>query len=124
MENTDNIRYTGLNDLSPSNQMYLQKYADRHIKNILRKTKMATSLRILVKSYDNEGTRRKYVIDVTTVLPEKKNFRAEKDDYQFEVAVKKVFDALEFEIGHKLHSDEQQKGRDIMRRRKRYSKSE
>ena len=117
------IRYTGLNDLNPSHQMYLQKYAERHVKNILRKTKMDTSLRILVKSYDKEGARRKYVVDVTTVLPNKKNFRAEKDDYLFENAVKKVFDALEFEIGHKLHSDQQQKGRDIMRRRKRYSKS-
>ncbi len=123
MEDTQNIRYTGINDLSPSHQMYLQKYAERHITNILRKTKMNTSLRILVKAHDNEGLKKKYIVDVTTVLPEKKNFRAEKDDYLFENAVKKVFDALEFEIGHKLHSDEQQRGRDIMRRRKRYSKS-
>jgi|SRR3989344_1632148 len=124
MENSDNIRYTGINDLSPSHQMYLQKYADRHVQNILRKTKMATSLRILVKSFNNEGSRKKFVVDVTTALPEKKNFRAEKDDYLFENAVKKVFDALEFEIEHKLRPNREKKSRNIDRRSRALSKRE
>ncbi len=114
------IRYTGINELSPSHKMYLENYAERHINNVLRLTKMTTSLRINIKEYNNEGSRRKYVIDVTTVLPEKKNFRAEKDDYLFENAVKKVFDAIEFEIEHKLRPNKEKKSRNILRQRRKF----
>ena len=117
------IRYAGLNQLSISHQDSLQKFAEKYHEKIQRKIKKLTALRINIKMYDVEGARRKYVINVTTEFAGRNNFRSEAWHYNFPLAVQKAFKNLEFELDHKLHANQQVPGRDIVRRRKMYTKS-
>ena len=116
------IQYVGLTKLNPTHQMALKSFAEKYQPKYQMQLKKPCSLKVAVKMHEKDGKRKKFSIIASTVYAGKM-YNAKGFDYTFNTATQMAFKNLEMEIKKAVHSDEQKPGKEIIRRRKPYTKS-
>lgn len=101
---SDMIQFDGINKLSTRQKAVLNKLSTEYFLKIKRMVGNLTALRVKIKSYEKEGARSKYSIDVNVTLPNKNTFNSNKaSDWDFARALHKAFKDVMVHIKDKLH---------------------
>lgn len=100
------IEVIGTDNLNTAEKKTADELLGRYYPKIKRKTKSATKLKLQVKTYDKDGPKKKYSLNLTANTPMIK-FEATDWDWDFARALHKVLNKLLTEIEHKFHTSEQ-----------------
>ena len=99
------IQFVGVSDLSPEEQETVQELTTKAYERIIIMLQNLTDLVVHVKTYENEGEKKKYALHVrcsapTVLFESKKGF-----DWELPRALHKAFNDIEQQINHRLHTD-------------------
>ena len=99
------IQFVGISDLSPEEQETVQELTTIAYERIKTMLQNLTDLVVHVKTYENEGKRKKYALHVRCVAPtamfeSKKGFH-----WELPRSLHKAFNDIEQQINHRLHAD-------------------
>ena len=104
-ENEGIIQFIGINELSPEEQETVQELATKAHERITTILQNITELVVHIKTYENEGERKKYSLHVRCAAPSLM-FESEKaHDWDLARVLHKAFNDIEQQIKHKLHTD-------------------
>ena len=103
------IQIIGIKDLDDMEIDIVNRLANRHFGKIQRQIKKTSSLAIHVKSYNKEGTQRKYSVHVKLIAPTRIFVSTKAIDWNLEKALHMSFVDLIKQLQHSLHTDNQRK---------------
>ena len=104
LEETDQIKYTGLKKLTGTDIYEVQKQALSLLKRTQRKFSRAT-LNINLKTHDTKGKKRKYTINIKAEEDRKILARSKHADWDLPRTMHKSVKNLEQEIQHKYKTE-------------------
>lgn len=102
------IELTGIELLTNIERATANKLINEYYKKIQRELKDLTTLKVHIKEYGKKGDKKKYSINVQTIIA-KKVFQANAFDWDFARTLHKVMKNIENEIENRLHSSDQHK---------------
>lgn len=100
------IEFVGIKQLDEFEREIVNKLANRYYDKIKRTIKNTTSIILALKVHSKGGTKKKYSFKVKVVAPTR-IFEASSSDWDLARTLHEVFNALQNEIKHKLHTDNQ-----------------
>lgn len=99
------IQFVGVSDLEPAEQAIVNKLASEYYEKFKRGVQNMASLKVHVKTYENEGKKKKYSINTMLVAPGT-NYSSDKAaDWDLARALHMSFNDIEKQIVHNLHND-------------------
>jgi len=102
----EHIQFVGVSELSPEDQESVSKITTEHYDKIKRSVHNLTNLTVHVKTYQQDGNRKKYSMHVRVDTPTKQQFvSTNSDDWELPKALHKAFEDIMNQIHHKLHTD-------------------
>ena len=103
----EQIQIIGIKDLDDMEIDAVNRHANRYYGKIQREIKNVTSLVVHVKSYEKQGTQRKYSIHVRVIAPTRIFVSTKASDWNLEKALHMSFRDVIRQIQHSLHTDDQ-----------------
>ena len=104
---TEVIQFVGVNKLEALEQDVVNKLTTEYYEKLKRSLNNLTSLIVHVKTYDVEGSKKKFSIHTRVTAPGQ-NFESTKaQDWDLARTLHKSFQDLENQIRHHMHSDDQ-----------------
>jgi len=107
MADEEIIQFVGVHDLETYEQIEVNKLATEYYEKLKRQLKNILGLKVHIKTYDKEGTRKKYSIHLQTRSPTETFESSKAADFELAKALHKAFQDLQHIIQHKKHSDDQ-----------------
>ena len=103
MEKDGIIQFVGVNELTPEEQETIQQITTENYEKIATSLQNLTDLVVHVKTYNDEGKRKKYSFHIRCIAPtvifeSKKGF-----DWELARSLHKAFHDIIHQIEHKLH---------------------
>ncbi|MBW2973455.1 hypothetical protein KY346_03625 [Candidatus Woesearchaeota archaeon] len=99
------IQFIGVKDLEPMEQETVQRLTTENYEKIKRDLKNMTDMKVHVKTYKKEGTKKKYSIHILVSFPGKAIESCRAHDFELPRALHKAFNDIKEQIHHKLHTD-------------------
>jgi len=99
------IQFTGLNDLTESDQSRVRDLSSEHYSKIKRALKNITSLAVHIKMHKKEGSKHKFSVHVKAIAPTVMFTSTKAVDWDIARVMHKAFNDIEQEIKHRFHSD-------------------
>ena len=100
------IEVKGIEVLTPSQKRSTNKLLNEYYVRIQRQLRNFASLRVHIKAYEKEGSRKKYSIRAEAISPTRK-FESNAHDWDFVRALHKGMNKVMSEIEHETHSSDQ-----------------
>jgi hypothetical protein len=105
----ETIQFVGVDELEHESKELINKLANEYYDKIKRSLSDITSMKVHVKVYDEAGKEekaRKWGVHVQVLAPTQM-FETSAQDWDIERTLHKAFKAMEKEIQHRLHTDDQ-----------------
>ncbi|MBW3023349.1 hypothetical protein KY308_04560 [Candidatus Woesearchaeota archaeon] len=104
---TDIVQYKGVSKLDSKEKLILDKLAPEYYEKMKGYfLKNLVHMEVLVKTYNEEGKRKKYSVNVKAVAPTRKTFISNKaSDWDFARTLHKAFKDVETQIKKSLKVD-------------------
>ncbi len=96
----------GLEKLSDSEREILTKILTEEYPKIQRQVKNLLKLKLQIKTYKNDGPKKKYSLNLTAETP-MKAIKASDAGWNFAKVLHNIIEKLKTEIEHKFHVSEQ-----------------
>ncbi|MBN2112135.1 hypothetical protein JW707_03485 [Candidatus Woesearchaeota archaeon] len=96
------IQFIGVKDLSDEEQATVNMLSTEYYGKIKRSLKNLTSLAVQVKTYQKEGAKKKYSVNVRVIAPTHIIEADKASDWDLARTMHKAFKNIEHEIEHKL----------------------
>ena len=106
---SETIQFVGVEELEHESKELINKLANEYYNKIKRSLDNMTSIKVHVKAYNKAGKEdkaRKWSIQVQVFAPTQR-FETSAQDWDIERTLHKAFKAMEKEIQHRLHTDDQ-----------------
>ena len=103
------IQFTGLKELDSLAQGRVKEISAFYYDKIKRSLKSITTLKVHIKVYKKEGSRKKYSVHVKAIAPTKIFVSTKAADWDIARVMHKAFQDIEREILHRLKTDSQHK---------------
>ena len=103
----DEIKYVGLNDLNQIEQDSVHKLASEYFPKMKRGTSDLVSMKVHIKTHNEQGTRKTHSIHVQITTPNHKFTSTKAVDWDISRTMHKACKDCEAQIKHRLHNDEQ-----------------
>jgi len=101
------IQFIGVHDLETAEQIEVNKLATEYYEKLKRQIKNILGLKVHIKIYEQEGSRKKYSIHLQTRSPTFTFESTKAADFDLNRALHKAFQDLQHQIQHQKHSDDQ-----------------
>ena len=99
------IQFVGFKDLTPEEQLEVNKLCLEYYPKIQRKLKNVEGLTVHVKVYGNKGGKKKFSLHIRCHAPTKLFESCKTHDYDLARALHKSFEDLIRQIEHVFHND-------------------
>ena len=103
----EEIQFVGVKKLTIEEQQIVNKLSTQYYPKIKGLVNNLTSLTLMIKTYDNEGARKKYSINLKLTMPSKSLVSDKKAGWDITKALHEAFQALMQEIKSKFRTDSQ-----------------
>jgi hypothetical protein len=111
MKNTQPIiRYQGLGALDNTEKVNVEKICTDYHPKIQRSLGKSATIKVQIKTYDDEGTKKKYSVTLNVVAADKKIFTSHLADWDLSRVLHKTFKYLNREILKKKKTDDKGTG--------------
>lgn len=107
MPDEEVIQFIGIHDLETEEQVEVNKLATEYYEKIKRQLKNILGLKVHVKLYEKDGSRKKYSIHIQTRAPTFTFESSKVADFELSRALHKAFQDVQHQIQHQKHSDDQ-----------------
>ena len=103
----ENIQIIGIKYLDEMELETVNRISERGLEKIKRELKNEVSITVHVKSYDKQGSQKKYSIHVKVIAPTRMFTSTKSVDWNLETALHQAFEDVVKIIRHALHTDDQ-----------------
>ena len=102
------LQFVGLKDLSPDEQDIVHKLSTEYFEKVKRATKNLTNIKVHIKCYKKEGSKKKYSVHVHVHLPSNAIIESCKShDFELQKTIHAAFQDVQEQLRHKLRTDDQ-----------------
>ncbi|RLE44640.1 hypothetical protein DRJ22_05690 [Candidatus Woesearchaeota archaeon] len=99
------IQFIGLNKLTAEEQATVQELTTEYFKKIKRSLNNLINIALQIKTYEKEGKRKKYSINLRINAPTKEFASNKSQDWELPRAIHKAYQDILNQIKHTMHTD-------------------
>jgi prephenate dehydrogenase len=105
------IQFVGVNELAPEEQELVSRLSTESYEKFTRILKNIEQMVVHIKTYENEGQKKKFALHVRVKAPTSAIIESCKShDFDLARALHKAFDDIRVQIEHKFHTGTRPKG--------------
>lgn len=98
------IQFVGVNELAPEEQELVSRLSTENYEKFTRLVKNIEQMVVHIKTYENEGQKKKFALHIRIKVPTMAIFESCKShDFDLARALHKSFDDIKTQIEHKFH---------------------
>ena len=102
------LQFVGLKSLTPEEQNIVNRLSTPYFEKIKRAARNLTNIKVHVKCYNKEGSKKKFSVHIHVKLPTRAIIESCKShDFELQRCIHKAFQDVQVQLKKKLRTDEQ-----------------